>query len=60
MIQVKEITKFFGKKPVVQDVSVDIVSGKITSFMQILVKYYSIRQMYVAGNQMISLNVYRF
>ncbi|KPN95823.1 ABC transporter ATP-binding protein [Lysinibacillus sp. ZYM-1] len=33
MIQVKEITKFFGKKPVVQDVSVDIVSGKITSFI---------------------------
>ncbi|MEK5233676.1 ABC transporter ATP-binding protein [Lysinibacillus sp. FSL K6-0232] len=33
MIQVKEITKFFGKKPVVQDVSVDIASGKITSFI---------------------------
>jgi iron complex transport system ATP-binding protein len=33
MIQVKEITKFFGKKLVVQDVSVDIVSGKITSFI---------------------------
>jgi len=33
MIQVKEITKCFGKKPVVQDVSVDIVSGKITSFI---------------------------
>ena len=32
MIQVKEITKFLVK-PVVQDVSVDIVSGKITSFI---------------------------
>ena len=33
MIQVKGITKFFGKKPVVQDVSVNVVPGKITSFI---------------------------
>jgi len=77
MIQVKEITKFFGKKPVVQDVSVDIVSGKITSFigpngagkstllsmvsrLLILAKYYSIKQMYVVGNQMILPSVSRY
>ncbi|WP_102693680.1 iron ABC transporter ATP-binding protein [Rummeliibacillus pycnus] len=33
MIQVKEITKFFGKKVVVDKVSVDITRGKITSFI---------------------------
>lgn len=33
MIQVKEISKFFGKKPVIQNVSVDVVPGKITSFI---------------------------
>ncbi|MCT6925984.1 MULTISPECIES: ABC transporter ATP-binding protein [Bacillales] len=33
MIQVKEITKYFGKKPVVQDVSIDIAPRKITSFI---------------------------
>lgn len=33
MIQVKEISKFFGKKPVIQDVSVDVAPGKITSFI---------------------------
>lgn len=33
MIQVKEITKYFGKKPVVDKVSVNIQSGKITSFI---------------------------
>ncbi|MFJ6209000.1 ABC transporter ATP-binding protein [Lysinibacillus sp. NPDC092081] len=33
MIQVKEISKYFGKKPVIQDVSVDVVPGKITSFI---------------------------
>ncbi|MGE8035075.1 ABC transporter ATP-binding protein [Lysinibacillus sp. NPDC093692] len=33
MIQVKEISKFFGKKPVIQDVSVNVVPGKITSFI---------------------------
>lgn len=33
MIQVKEITKFFGKKVVVDKVSVNIKRGKITSFI---------------------------
>ncbi|MEG0260620.1 MAG: ABC transporter ATP-binding protein [Lysinibacillus sp.] len=33
MIQVKEISKFFGKKPVIQDVSVEVATGKITSFI---------------------------
>ncbi|MEY9976980.1 ABC transporter ATP-binding protein [Lysinibacillus sp. RC79] len=33
MIQVKEISKYFGKKPVIQDVSVDVAPGKITSFI---------------------------
>jgi len=33
MIQVKEISKFFGKKPVIQNVSVDVAPGKITSFI---------------------------
>lgn len=33
MIQVKEISKFFGKKSVIQDVSVDVAPGKITSFI---------------------------
>ncbi|MBG9455476.1 iron ABC transporter ATP-binding protein [Lysinibacillus sphaericus] len=33
MIQVKELSKYFGKKPVIQDVSVDVVPGKITSFI---------------------------
>ena len=33
MIQVKEISKFFGKKPVIQDVSVNVAPGKITSFI---------------------------
>ncbi|MDM5230668.1 MULTISPECIES: iron ABC transporter ATP-binding protein [Lysinibacillus] len=33
MIQVKELSKFFGKKPVIQDVSVDVAPGKITSFI---------------------------
>ncbi|MEK5330953.1 iron ABC transporter ATP-binding protein [Lysinibacillus sp. FSL W8-0992] len=33
MIQVKEISKFFGKKPVIQDVSVDVAPGRITSFI---------------------------
>ena len=33
MIQVKEVTKYFGKKPVVDNVSVNIKSGKITSFI---------------------------
>lgn len=33
MIQVKEITKFFGKKVVVDKVSVNIRRGKITSFI---------------------------
>ncbi|MGX9136300.1 iron ABC transporter ATP-binding protein [Rummeliibacillus sp. JY-2-4R] len=33
MIQVKEISKFFGKKVVVDKVSVDIKRGKITSFI---------------------------
>ena len=31
MIEIKGITKFFGKKPVVEDVSVTIETGKITS-----------------------------
>ncbi|ALC87605.1 MULTISPECIES: ABC transporter ATP-binding protein [unclassified Bacillus (in: firmicutes)] len=33
MIQVKEVTKYFSKKPVVDNVSVNIQSGKITSFI---------------------------
>lgn len=33
MIQVKGISKFFGKKPVIQDVSVEVATGKITSFI---------------------------
>ncbi|SOC18383.1 iron complex transport system ATP-binding protein [Ureibacillus xyleni] len=33
MIQVKELSKFFGKKPVVDNVSVTIETGKITSFI---------------------------
>ena len=33
MIQVKAISKYFGKKPVIQDVSVDVAPGKITSFI---------------------------
>ncbi|MET4561325.1 iron ABC transporter ATP-binding protein [Lysinibacillus parviboronicapiens] len=33
MIQVKEISKYFGKKPVIQDVSVEVTPGKITSFI---------------------------
>lgn len=33
MIQVKGISKFFGKKPVIQDVSVNVAPGKITSFI---------------------------
>ncbi|MGE6514981.1 ABC transporter ATP-binding protein [Lysinibacillus sphaericus] len=33
MIQVKEISKYFGKKPVIQDVSVEVATGKITSFI---------------------------
>ena len=33
MIQVKGISKFFGKKPVIQDVSVNVIPGKITSFI---------------------------
>ncbi len=33
MIEIKGITKFFGKKPVVEDVSVTIETGKITSFI---------------------------
>lgn len=33
MIQVKELTKFFGKKAVVDNVSVTIETGKITSFI---------------------------
>lgn len=33
MIQVKGLTKYFGKKPVVEDVSVNIQPGKITSFI---------------------------
>lgn len=33
MIEIKGITKFFGKKPVVEDVSVKIQPGAITSFI---------------------------
>lgn len=33
MIQVKGLSKFFGKKAVVEDVSVTIETGKITSFI---------------------------
>ena len=33
MIQVREITKFYGKKAVVENVSVNIHRGKITSFI---------------------------
>jgi iron complex transport system ATP-binding protein len=33
MIQVKSLTKFYGKKAVVEDVTVDIQPGKITSFI---------------------------
>lgn len=33
MISVRELTKFYGKKAVVEDVSVDIRRGKITSFI---------------------------
>lgn len=33
MIEIKGLSKFFGKKPVVEDVSVTIESGKITSFI---------------------------
>lgn len=33
MIQVRALSKFYGKKPVVEDVSVDIQPGKITSFI---------------------------
>src|SRR4051812_12387800 len=33
MIEIKGLTKFFGKKPVVEDVSVKIETGKITSFI---------------------------
>ncbi|WP_160724303.1 iron ABC transporter ATP-binding protein [Bacillus sp. USDA818B3_A] len=33
MIQVKSLSKFYGKKPVVEDVTVDILPGKITSFI---------------------------
>ncbi|MFJ5565591.1 ABC transporter ATP-binding protein [Lysinibacillus xylanilyticus] len=33
MIQVKELSKYFGKKPVIQDVSVDVAPGRITSFI---------------------------
>jgi len=33
MIQVRELTKFYGKKAVVEDVSVNIHRGKITSFI---------------------------
>ncbi|WP_391117982.1 ABC transporter ATP-binding protein [Psychrobacillus sp. L3] len=33
MIQLKEVTKYFAKKPVVDNVSVNIQSGKITSFI---------------------------
>jgi len=33
MIQVRELSKFYGKKAVVEDVSVDIHRGKITSFI---------------------------
>src|SRR3954464_5826512 len=33
MIAVKAISKFYGKKPVVEDVTVNIHRGKITSFI---------------------------
>lgn len=33
MIQVRSLTKFYGKKAVVEDVTVDIQPGKITSFI---------------------------
>ena len=33
MIEIKGLTKYFGKKPVVEDVSVTIEPGKITSFI---------------------------
>lgn len=33
MIKVRGLTKFYGKKPVVEDVTVDIEPGKITSFI---------------------------
>lgn len=33
MIQVRELSKFYGKKAVVEKVSVDIHRGKITSFI---------------------------
>jgi iron complex transport system ATP-binding protein len=33
MIQVKSLTKFYGKKAVVEDVTVEIQPGKITSFI---------------------------
>lgn len=33
MIQVRALSKFYGKKPVVEDVSVTIHSGQITSFI---------------------------
>ncbi|MTD31521.1 ABC transporter ATP-binding protein [Planomicrobium sp. YIM 101495] len=33
MIQVRELTKFYGKKQVVEDVTVDIRPGQITSFI---------------------------
>ncbi|WHY86894.1 ABC transporter ATP-binding protein [Neobacillus novalis] len=33
MIQVRSLSKFYGKKPVVEEVSVDIQPGKITSFI---------------------------
>lgn len=33
MIEIKGLSKYFGKKPVVEDVSVTIESGKITSFI---------------------------
>src|SRR5690625_2893815 len=33
MIQVRELTKFFGEKAVVENVSVNIHRGKITSFI---------------------------
>ena len=33
MIQVRELTKFYGKKAVVENVSVNIHPGKITSFI---------------------------
>ena len=33
MIQVRELSKFYGKKVVVENVSVNIHPGKITSFI---------------------------